>query len=170
MDFQRDILPLKDVIFRTALRITMNREESEDVVQDILLKLWQQRDQLVDVRNLESFAIASARNLALDRKARFEQRNVSLVEESHDTEDVWQLSAHEKLEQQEKYSMIHAIISSLPEKQRTIIHLRDVEGKSYKEISEIMQISESDVKVNLFRAREVLRNKIGAAKEKLQKK
>lgn len=170
MDFQRDILPLKDIIFRTALRITMNREESEDVVQDILIKLWQQREQLGDVRNLESFAVASARNLALDRKARFEQRNISLVEESHDTEDVWQLSAHEKLEQQEKNDLVHSIISSLPEKQKTVIHLRDIEGKSYKEISDIMQITESDVKVNLFRARESLRNKIAAVKEKLQKK
>lgn len=160
MDFKHDILPLKDIIFRTALRITMNREESEDIVQDVLLKLWQQRDDLESVKNLEAFALTAARNLAFDHKARLETKNVSLIEENHDTEDVWQVSAHDSMVRNEQYSQINLAISSLPEKQRTIIHLRDIEGKSYKEIADIMNISESDVKVNLFRARGSLKEKI----------
>jgi len=160
LDFKHDILPLKDIIFRTALRITMNREESEDIVQDVLLKLWQQRDDLESVKNLEAFALTAARNLAFDHKARLEMKNVSLIEETHDTEDVWQVSAHDSMVRNEQYSQINLAISSLPEKQRTIIHLRDIEGKSYKEIADIMNISESDVKVNLFRARGSLKEKI----------
>ena len=65
----------------------MNREESEDIVQDILLKLWQQRDELETVSNLEAFALTSARNLAIDRISKHEQKNISLVEETHDRED-----------------------------------------------------------------------------------
>lgn len=157
MDFQHDILPLKDIIFRTALRITMNREESEDIVQDILLKLWQQRDELGDVRNLEAFALTSARNLALDRKAKVEQHNLSLEEDTHDRADEWQLSAYDQMVKDEKLSFVHQMINKLPEKQRIIFQLRDVEEKSYKEIAEILNISESDVKVNLFRARASLK-------------
>lgn len=160
MDFKRDILPLKDIIFRTALRITMNREESEDIVQDILLKLWQQRDELETVSNLEAFALTSARNLAIDRISKHEQRNISLVEETHDREDVWQMSAHDTMERDERQANIASVIATLPEKQRTVLQLRDIEGKAYKEIAEIIGITESDVKVNLFRARGFLKEKL----------
>lgn len=164
VDFQHDILPLKDIIFRTALRITMNREESEDIVQDILVRLWQQRDELTRVDNLEAFALASARNLALDRVNKFEQKNISLVEETHDRVDVWQQSAIEQMEQDERLSIIHSLIGNLPEKQRTILQLRDVEEKSYKEVAAILNLSESDVKVNLFRARNSLKDAIKSKK------
>jgi RNA polymerase sigma-70 factor (ECF subfamily) len=56
--------------------------------------------------------------------------------------------------------MLNALMNSLPEKQRTAMQLRDVEGRSYKEIAEVMQISESDVKVNIFRARKAMREKL----------
>ena len=87
MDFTRDILPLKNILFRTALRITMNREESEDIVQDTLLKLWERRTEMSKINNLEAFAISSVRNLALDRLALHQNKVISLNEDLHDTED-----------------------------------------------------------------------------------
>lgn len=153
MDFKHDILPLKDKLFRLALRITMNREESEDLVQDTLLKLWQKRDELSKVENLESFALTMVRNLALDRKAKFDNRNVSLDESTHDRTDEHQLSPFAQMAASETQSLIAQIINNLPEKQRTIIQLRDIEGKTYKEIADILSISEADVKITLFRAR-----------------
>jgi RNA polymerase sigma-70 factor (ECF subfamily) len=66
----------------------------------------------------------------------------------------------EVLMRQQQMDRIHAIIQQLPEKQRTIILLRDIEEKSYQEIAEIMGINLSDVKVNLFRARQTLKAKI----------
>ena len=160
IDFQHDILPLKSIIFRTALRIVLNREEAEDIVQDTLLKLWQRREDLGQVANLESFALASARNLALDRKAKMESRNVSFDNDTHDRIDHGQVSVEQDLMHRESTNAIAQIINSLPEKQRMVIHLRDIEGKSYKEISETLSISESDVKVTLFRARNELKEKI----------
>ena len=135
----------------------MNREEAEDIVQDILMKLWQQREELKDVKNLEAFAVASARNLALDRMAKVELRNVSFEESTHDRADEWQMSAHEQMEHDERLSRVNDMINALPEKQKMVLHLRDIEGKSYKDIADIMSITEADVKVNLFRARENLR-------------
>ncbi|MBQ4380758.1 MAG: RNA polymerase sigma factor [Bacteroidaceae bacterium] len=156
MDFTRDILPLKNVLFRTALRITMNREEAEDIVQDTLLKLWERHEELSSVSNLESFAISAARNLALDRIALHQNKVITLNEELHDTADS-SVSVHEQLVMGERKDMLHQLISQLPEKQRTALHLRDIEGKTYREIGEIMGISESDVKINIYRGRDFLK-------------
>ena len=160
IDFQHDILPLKNIIFRTALRIVLNREEAEDIVQDTLLKLWQKREDLEQVDNLEAFALASARNLALDRKAKMENRNVSFDNNAHDRPDHRQTTAEQELMHRESSVAVGQIINSLPEKQRTVLHLRDIEGKTYKEIAEALNISEADVKVTLFRARNELKSKI----------
>ena len=160
MDFKHDILPLKNIIFRTALRITLNREEAEDIVQDTLLKLWEKRGELEKVENLESFALTMARNLAIDRKEKMETRNLSFNEETHDRPDEGQGSSDSQLMRQETRGFIADIINALPEKQRTILQLRDIEGKSYKEIAAVLSISESDVKVTLFRARNEMKEKI----------
>lgn len=158
LDFKQDILPLKNLIFRTALRITLNREEAEDIVQDCLIKIWKQLQDGVTIQNLESYALTMSRNLALDRKSLARNNVISLVEEVHDHEDEHQLAPDEQLIKSESTSRIEQIVNNLPEKQRTIMQLRDIEGKSYKEIADILNISESDVKVTLFRARKQVKD------------
>ncbi len=153
MDFKRDILPLKNIIFRTALRITLNREEAEDIVQDCLVKIWKQTQEGANIQNLESYALTMSRNLALDRKKLSANNVISLNEEVHDHEDEHQLTPDQQLIKSENTSLIEQLVNKLPEKQRTVMQLRDVEGKSYKEIADILSITESDVKVTLFRAR-----------------
>ena len=74
ISFQHDILPLKNIIFRTALRIVLNKDEAEDIVQDTLVKLWQTRETLGNVNSLEALAVTMARNLALDRKGKMDNR------------------------------------------------------------------------------------------------
>lgn len=160
VDFQHDILPLKNIIFRTALRIVLNREEAEDIVQDTLLKLWQRREELGQIANLEAFALSAARNLAIDRKEKMDNRNVSLDDVQHDRPDERQMGIDQQMAQEESASLIRQIIDALPEKQRTILHLRDIEGKTYKDIATMLSISESDVKVTLFRARNEVKEKI----------
>ena len=107
MDFKHDILPLKNIIFRTALRIVLNREEAEDIVQDTLIKLWERRDELEKVENLEAFALTMARNLAIDRKEKMDNQHVSLEEEEHDRPDDRQGNTDSGLMRQETRSFIN---------------------------------------------------------------
>jgi len=158
MNFARDILPLKNILFRTALRITLNRQEAEDAVQDILLRLWERRDELTTVRSIEAFAITSLRHLLLDRMALAHNQTVSLDEQLHDRQDTLQPTAHDALEHQERISRLHLLISRLPEKQRTALQLRDIEGKTYREIADIMSTTEADVKITIYRGRTYLKD------------
>lgn len=156
MDFTRDILPLKNVLYRTALRITLNREEAEDIVQDVLLRLWERRSELGRVGNLEAFALKSVRNLALDRIALKQNKTIQLSIDLHDHADTQPLQT-EAMICSEQAAAIHQAISRLPEKQRTALQLRDIEGKTYKEIAQTMDIAETDVKISIYRGREFLK-------------
>ena len=74
ISFRNDVLPLKNVLYRLALRITLNREEAEDVVQDTLIKVWNRRDDWQDIDSIEAFSLTICRNLSLDRMKKGRQR------------------------------------------------------------------------------------------------
>ena len=159
IDFRHELLPLKDKMFRLALRITLNRAEAEDVTQDILLRVWEQRESLGELRSLEAYVLTAVRNLALDRVAKTDNANVSLDDVQTDAID----SAprpDEDMEQQESLKRVREIMSGLPEAQRTALQLREIEGHSYRETADIMNVSEANVKVLIFRARQAVKNQI----------
>ena len=156
ISFRDDILPLKDKLYRLALRITFNRTEAEDIVQDTLIKIWNKRDEWSQLDSIEAYCTTIARNLAIDRSEKLETQNIPLMEA---TELPDALTPDRQIEQDEQLKLIHRLVNELPEKQRTVMQLRDVEGKSYKEIAEIMHLTEEQVKVNLFRARRQIRSK-----------
>ena len=66
---------------------------------------------------------------------------------------------YEEMNQKDRIQLVRRLVDSLPEKQRTCMQLRDFEGKSYKEVAEILQISEDQVKVNIFRARQTIKQR-----------
>lgn len=158
VSFKNDILPLKDVLFRLAFRITLNKEDAEDIVQETLIKLWNET-KTQEIENIKSYGLTVCRNLALDHVALKERQNISFEEDVHEQEDTGN-RPDRMIESKERFGLLTSLINGLPEKQRTAIQLRDIEGRSYKDISEIMQITESDVKVNIFRARQKLKDKI----------
>ena len=67
ISFRNDVLPLKDILYRLALRITTNPEEAKDIVQDTLIKLWNRRESLGEIESIEGFSLTICRNMALDR-------------------------------------------------------------------------------------------------------
>ena len=157
ISFRNDILPLKDKLFRLASCITRNREEAEDIVQDTMLRVWNRREEWNVWETVEGFCLTICRNLAIDRSQKMDARHVELTPEVTELPD---MAAPDKLmERDERLGLLHRLIAELPEKQRTILQLRDVEGKSYKEIAEILQLTEEVVKVNLFRARQRIKLK-----------
>lgn len=153
--FQEHILPIKDKLYRLAHRILKNTMEAEDVVQEVLLKIWQKRESWQEVQNIEALAMKMTKNLALDKfKSKHFQTNglpdyVDWRDEAAQPDEITESS--------DLISLIRQIMNNLPEKHRSVMHLRDIEGLSYEEISEILEMPMSQLKINLFRARQSIR-------------
>jgi len=156
--FKNEILPLKDKLFRYAFSFLGDRADSEDVVQEVFMRLWQKRNHLVQINNIEAWSMTMTRNLTLDkiktRKLEFKDLN--------NAENTFEIAAgpDQLVERSEIMAGIKKLIDSLSEKQKQVILLRDIEGYTYQEISEIIGIDKNLVKVTLFRARENIRKKI----------
>ena len=158
VSFRTTVLPLSDRLFRLALRITMNRAEAEDVVQDTLLKVWEQRNEWEQIDSLEAFALTICRNRALDVTKRAGRNNTSLDEIDSVQSSVFNLQS--SIEEREQLSLVRKFMDELPEVQRSIMLLRDIEGKTYQEIAQTLDISETQVKVYLHRARTKIKEQI----------
>ena len=153
--FQADVLPLKNILFRLALRITQNRADAEDVVQETMMKVWNRRGEWT-----------VCRNVSLDKLRRMDRQVLSLedspaeaggydpIDHSHSANPEQQAVQRDRLQQ------VRRIISQLPAKQRSCMQLRDIEGKSYRDIATILGITEQQVKVNIFRARQTVKEKM----------
>ena len=159
INFQSDILPLKNELYRMALRITMNPAEAEDVVQETMMKVWNKRDSWEQIDSIEAFCLTICRNLSLDKARRMDNQTQSL-DASIQPHDLRVASnPEEQTIQNDRVRLVRQLINALPEKQRSCMQLRDMEGKSYKDIATILDITEEQVKVNIFRARQTIREK-----------
>lgn len=151
--FRNTVFILRDEMFRFAKRFVMSSDEAEDVVQDLMIKFWQKKEELSTLGNLKSYALKAVRNECLNR---LKHHDVKLG------------FADLQLHRSELYSMevnnlkehIINFINHLPEKQKMVIHLKDVEEYEVSEISEIMEIEENAVRVNLMRARQKVKEQI----------
>ena len=159
ISFRNDVLPLKNELFRLALRITLNRAEAEEVVQETMIKVWNRRDHWDEIESIEAFCLTICRNISLDKMKKAENQNQSL-QEGHDAPDLsYTSNPEEQAMQRDRIQLIRHLIDHLPEKQRSCMQLRDFEGKSYKEIAQVLGISEEQVKINIFRARQTIKQK-----------
>ena len=160
ISFRNDILPLKNKLFRLALRITLNNAEAEDIVQETLIKVWKKRESWDEIDSIEAFCYSICRNLALDRTRRADKFSESLDETQNMAADTsYSSNPEEQVQQSDRIKLVKELIDHLPEKQRSVIQLRDFEGKSYKEIADIMEMTDELVKVTLFRARQTIKKK-----------
>jgi RNA polymerase sigma-70 factor (family 1) len=155
--FKVHILPSRHKLFRFALRLVGNEEEAQDIVQDVLLKMWDKRHQLDEVQNHEAWCMRITRNLSLDRLKSKRVKTTFAIGDSpiHQESDL--PTPDREMENTDLMGKLRDLINNLPEKQRMIIQLRDVEGYSYQEIADIMEIDINQVKVTLFRARNAVK-------------
>ncbi|MFA5330690.1 MAG: sigma-70 family RNA polymerase sigma factor [Prolixibacteraceae bacterium] len=157
-DFKTEVLPLSNKLLRFALQILQNEEEAKDVLQDIFLKLWQKRDELEKVENIEAFAMRMIRNRCLDTIRARRTVSMELVKKIKFQED--ESSETDHLDQLDSAKLVKRIIGELPDLQRTIIHLRDIEQLEYEEIADATQLNVNAIRVNLSRARKKVRDEI----------
>ena len=156
--FHRIILPLKDKLFRLAWSIVRDSAEAEDIVQDVFLKLWAKNDEWDNIENLEAYCFRATKNLALDKVESLSiRRTENIAPELENGIFTDHVTPFLKLVETERNTLIYECIDRLPENQKRVFQLREIEGMSYKEIAEALDISEDLVKVSLFRARNRLK-------------
>jgi RNA polymerase sigma-70 factor (family 1) len=160
-DFKKKVLPLKNKLFRFANRLLDNREEAEDMVQEVFIKLWNRRDKLDEYRSIEALAVVTIRNLCLDKLKSKKMH----AERMKDLENEIPSSQQEQTpDLSDIVHQIHQVIQTLPEQQRLIIQLRDIEGYDYEEIAQMLEMNENAVRVNLSRARKKIRETLTVRK------
>ncbi len=141
-----------DRLFRFAFSSLRNREQAEDVVQESFARVWE-KVKTVDFAKAKSYLFTTAHHAMID-EVRHRQRFASVEEP---------LPSDAKITQSpypDVNDILHKALTLLPEAQRTAVLLRDYEGYSYQEIGTITGMSEAQVKVNIFRARTALKNKL----------
>ncbi len=153
-EFSARLLPMKDKIFRFARSIVSDHSEAEDITQDIFEKLWSRRNSLGDCSNLEGFVMSSVRNLCYDRLRRDKMKSGKM---DHIRGEMPTCVPEDKPEIRDAAAIAAALIDKLPEKQRMVIHLRDVEGCEMDTICEAVGMDAPTVRVILSRARKSIR-------------
>jgi RNA polymerase sigma factor (sigma-70 family) len=153
-EFKILVFPLKNKLFRFSRRILDDSEEAKDIVQEVFIKLWKKGDSLMEYKSIEALAMVTTRNLCLD-KLKAKKFPVESIDKLR--MEVEETGMEEKQDLSDAIQKIHRIIKTLPEMQRTVIQLRDIEGYDFDEISGIMDMNENAVRVNLSRARKKIR-------------
>ncbi len=155
-DFKTNVLPLSKKLLRFATHFLKNEDEARDVVQDIFLKLWQKRDSLEEIENIEAFAMRMTRNRCLDIVR--SNRTTPIDAETDRKMKEETVDVHEQVELRDTTKLIRKLINDLPDLQRTVMTLRDIEQLEYEEIAEQTNLKVNAIRVNLSRARKKVRD------------
>jgi RNA polymerase sigma-70 factor (ECF subfamily) len=153
-DFLNVVLPFKDKIFRLAKRLLVSREEAEDATQELIFKLWRSKEKIADYRNVEAFAMTMTKNYCYDRLKSKQASNLTLIHSNYKEKDT---SLDKKIEYRDSVNQVHQLIENLPEQQKIIIQLRDVEQYDFDEICAMVAMKPTAVRVALSRARKTIR-------------
>ncbi|MGD1946290.1 MAG: RNA polymerase sigma factor [Croceivirga sp.] len=159
-EFLTLVMPFRDKLYRMAKRLLVSREEAEDATQEVLLKLWSKNESMGQYKSVEAFAMTMTKNFCLDRLKSKQAGNLKLVHSNYRDEST---SVQRQLEAQDSVSWVERIMEELPEQQKMVLQLRDVEDYDYDEIAQMLDMKPTAVRVTLSRARKTIR-------EKLQKK
>lgn len=155
--FKETILPLKDKIYRFACRMVDDTEEAQDLVQEVFIRLWDRKGDMIQYRSVEAFALTMTRNLCIDwlrASGRLRQADSS---EMDLTDPV---TPYDITEMRDTVTRINQLINHLPEQQKVIVHLRDIEGYDFDEIAAILGLNLNVIRVNLSRARKKIKEQL----------
>jgi len=148
------INPFKDKLFRLAKRLLVSTEEAEDATQEILVKLWTKNENLEVYNNVEAVAMTMTKNYCLDQLKSKRASNLKIVHTNFTDKEP---SLDKQVEDNDSLKWVEKIINQLPEQQRLIIQLRDIEQCEFSEIAKITEMNETAIRVALSRARKTIR-------------
>ncbi len=157
-EFKTRVIPLSNKLLRFAGCFLNNGEDARDAVQDVLLKLWEKRDTLDTVNNLGAYAMQVTRNLCLDRIRASRSMSENLPGEltlAGKTEEL-----PDRSEWEDTAGWLLKLMNRLPEQQKSVIFLRDVEQMEYDQIAAITGLELNNLRVTLSRARKQVRDEL----------
>ncbi len=156
-EFLNVVMPFKDKLYRLAKRLLVSSEEAEDATQEILMKLWAKNKMIESYKNVEAFAMTMTKNFCLDRLKSKQSNNLKLVHSNFSDDSS---SLQTQVEAKDSVSWVEKIMEELPEQQKMVLQLRDVEEYDFDEIAELLEMKPTAVRVTLSRARKTVREKL----------
>ncbi len=153
-EFIRLISPFKDKLFRLSKRLLVSTEEAEDATQEVLVKLWSRNEVLGEYKSVEALAMTMTKNYCLDQLKSKRASNLKIV---HNNFTDREAGLQQKMEDSDTWKWAEKVINQLPEQQRLIVQMRDIEQYEYEEIAKILDMNETAVRVALSRARRTIR-------------
>jgi RNA polymerase sigma-70 factor (ECF subfamily) len=156
-DFVKLVMPFKDKVFRLAKRLLVSNEEAEDATQEILMKLWRNNEKIGDYNNVEAFSMTMTKNFCLDRLKSKQAQNLKIVHSNYQDNNT---SLQKQVENRDSVGWVSKIIEELPEQQKIILQLRDIEEYDFDEIAKVVDMNPTAIRVALSRARKTIREKL----------
>jgi RNA polymerase sigma-70 factor (ECF subfamily) len=148
------IMPFKDRLYRLAKRILVSKDEAEDAVQEVFMKLWNGKEKIENYMNPEAFAITMTKNYCLDRLKSKQASNLKIVHSNYQTSE----NIEKNIEANDGVELVFKIMETLPEQQKIVLQLRDVEEFEFSEIAKMLDSNETAIRVALSRARKTVRD------------
>jgi len=155
--FLKLVMPFKDKVYRLAKRLLVSRDEAEDATQELILKLWKNKDNLSQYKNVEAYAMTMTKNYCFDQLKSKRADNLTLIHSNYTNNDT---SLEKLVELKDSVNNVHQIMEGLTEQQKLIIQLRDVEQYDFDEIAEVVGLKPTAIRVALSRARKTVREQL----------
>ncbi|PZD79477.1 RNA polymerase sigma factor [Mesonia sp. K7] len=150
--------PIENKIYRLSLRFLVSKDAAEDATQDIILKLWKNKNKLSTYDSPEAFAMTMTKNHCIDELKRKRNNNLRIVHNNY--EDDKKSSLQKQIEVRDEFELVKRAIKNLNEQEQLIIQLRDIEELEYDEIEKISGLKPVNIRVILSRARKKLRQEL----------
>ncbi|HUX97683.1 MAG TPA: RNA polymerase sigma factor [Bacteroidales bacterium] len=157
IEFNNQVMQLSRNLYLVAYRLLKRKDEAEDAVQEVFIRLWNKVDELDRYNSLEAFAITTVKNYSIDILRR---KKLMIIEdqESHKEIHDKEPSPEEAMERKESSSILNSIIERLPDLYRSVIIMKEIDGLSYEEIAGITGQNINTLRVTLSRARVMIRD------------
>jgi RNA polymerase sigma-70 factor (ECF subfamily) len=155
--FVKTFQEVQQKMYFLSKRLLTSHEEAADAVQEVMVRLWEKRFQLDEVRNKEAYAMQMVKNYSLDRLKSKQASHLKIVHSNYDSEE---RNIEGELERLGQIKLVQNMINELPEQYKMIVQLRDIQGYDFEAIENIMNMKATAVRVGLSRARKMLKEKI----------